>query len=129
MYHFKVLQQQPVAHTIEEVVDAVSAYVRDKTKNQLLEQGLAEGVSMAPVSNMEDLTRFRHLEERGYWLTAPLPNGQEARVPGLFANHSGTPMKVRRWPPRLGEHTGEVLAGLLGLSTIQIAAASGQAQS
>ncbi len=127
MYHVKVLQQQPVAHTIDEVVDAVSGYVRDKTKNQLLEQGLAEGVSMAPVSNMEDLTRFRHLEERGYWLTAPLPNGQEAQVPGLFANPSGTPMKVRRWPPRLGEHTREVLGDLLGLSTSQIAAASGQA--
>ncbi len=128
MYHFKVLQQQPVAHTIEEVIDAVSGYVRDKTKNQLLEEGLAEGVSMAPVSNMEDLTRFRHLEERGYWLTAPLPNGQEAQVPGIFANTNGMPMKVRRWPPRLGENTGEVLGEILGLSTSQIAAASGQAQ-
>ena len=128
MFHIKMLQQQPVAHTIEEVLDAVSGYVRDKTKNQLLEQGLAEGVSMAPVNNMEDLTRFRHLEERGYWLTAPLPNGQQAQVPGIFANPSGTPMNVRRWPPRLGEHTGEVLEDLLGLSSSQIAAASGQAQ-
>ncbi|PKB73747.1 MAG: hypothetical protein BZY75_00165 [SAR202 cluster bacterium Io17-Chloro-G7] len=126
MYHFKLLQQQPVAHTIEEVLVAVSGYVRDKTKNQLLEQGLAEGVSMAPVSNMEDLTRFRHLEERGYWLTAPLPNGNEARVPGIFANLSQTPMKVRRWPPRLGEHNGEILGDILGLSTGQIAAAVGQ---
>ena len=126
-YHFKVLQQQPVAHTIEEILDAVSGYIRDKTKNQLLEQGLAEGVSMAPVNNIEDLTRFRHLEERGFWLKAPLPNGQVVQVPGLFANPSQTPMKVRRWPPRLGEHTGEVLGDMLGLSTSQIAAASGRA--
>ena len=126
-YHFKVLQQQPVSHAIEEILDAVSDYVRDKTKNQLLEQGLAEGVTIAPVNNMEDLTRFHHLEERGFWLTAPLPNGQMAKAPGIFANLSETPMKVRRWPPRLGEHTGEVLGDLLGLSTSQIAAASGQA--
>lgn len=125
MYHFKVLQQQPVAHTIDEVLETVSAYVRDKTKNQLLEHGLAEGVSMAPVSNMEDLTRFRHLEERGYWLTAPLPNGSEAQVPGIFANLTGTPLSVRRWPPKLGEHTDEVLGDLLGLSSSQIADASG----
>ena len=127
MYHVKLLQQQPVAHTIEEVLDAVDAYVRDKTKNQLLEQGIADGVSIAPVNNMEDLTRFRHLQERGFWLTAPLPNGQVAQVPGIFANLSETPMKVRRWAPRLGEHTGEVLGDLLGMSTSQIAAASGRA--
>ena len=127
MYHVKVLQQQPVAHSIDEVLDAVGAYVRGKTKNQLLEQGLAEGVSIAPVNNMEDLTRFRHLEERGFWLKASLPNGQVAQVPGIFANLSETPMKVRRWAPRLGEHTGEVLGDLLGLSKSQIAAASGRA--
>jgi crotonobetainyl-CoA:carnitine CoA-transferase CaiB-like acyl-CoA transferase len=127
MYHVKLLQQQPVAHTIEEVLDAVGAYVRDKTKNQLLEQGIADGVSIAPVNNMEDLTRFRHLQERGFWLTAPLPNGQVAQVPGIFANLSETPMRVRRWAPRLGEHTGEVLGDLLGMSTSQIAAASGRA--
>lgn len=127
MYHVKLLQQQPVAHTIEEVLDAVGAYVRDKTKNQLLEQGIADGVSIAPVNNMEDLTRFRHLQERGFWLTAPLPNGQVAQVPGIFANLSETPMKVRRWAPRLGEHTGEVLGDLSGMSTSQIAAASGRA--
>ena len=127
MYHVKLLQQQPVAHTIEEVLDAVGAYVRDKTKNQLLEQGIADGVSIAPVNNMEDLTRFRHLQERGFWKTAPLPNGQVAQVPGIFANLSETPMKVRRWAPRLGEHTGEVLGDLLGMSTSQIAAASGRA--
>lgn len=127
MYHVKLLQQQPVAHTIEEVLDAVGAYVREKTKNQLLEQGIADGVSIAPVNNMEDLTRFRHLQERGFWLTAPLPNGQVAQVPGIFANLSETPMKVRRWAPRLGEHTGEVLGDLLGMSTSQIAAASGRA--
>lgn len=127
MYHVKLLQQQPVTHTIEEVLDAVGAYVRDKTKNQLLEQGIADGVSIAPVNNMEDLTRFRHLQERGFWLTAPLPNGQVAQVPGIFANLSETPMKVRRWAPRLGEHTGEVLGDLSGMSTSQIAAASGRA--
>jgi crotonobetainyl-CoA:carnitine CoA-transferase CaiB-like acyl-CoA transferase len=82
---------------------------------------------MAPVSNVEDLTRFNHLKERGYWLTAPLPNGREAQVPGIFANLTTTPLNVRRWPPQLGEHTEEVLAEKLALSSSQIAAASGRA--
>ena len=128
MYHFKVLQQQPVSHSIEEVVNVVGEYVKDKTKNQLLERGLAEGVSMAPVNNIEDLTRFRHLEERGYWINAPLPNGQRTKVPGIFATFSRTPMNVRHWPPRLGEHTEEILGNILGFSPSKIASASGQAK-
>ena len=117
MFHLKVLQQEPVAHTIDEILDAASRYVRDRTKNQLLEQSLREGVSIAPVSTTEELARFRHLEERGYWLPAPLPNGREAPVPGLFANPTQTPMAVRRWAPRLGEHNHEVLTEMLGLSS------------
>ncbi len=80
---------------------------------------------MAPVSTVEELTRFRHLQERGYWLTAPLPDGREAPAPGLFARLTETPMKVRRWAPRLGQHNKEVLGGMLGLSADEIAAASG----
>ena len=123
-FHLKVLQGQPVAHTIDEVIDVVSRYARDKTKSQLLQHGLQEGVSMAPVSNMDDLVRFRHLEERGYWLTARLPDGQQVQVPGIFARLTETPMGVRRWAPRLGEHNDDVLGGLLGLSPDQINAAS-----
>ena len=125
MFHVKVLQGQPVAHPVDEIIDVISRYVRNRTKNQLLEHGLKEGVSMAPVSNMEDLVRFRQLEERGYWQTAPLPDRQQAQVPGFFAKLSETPMAVRRWAPRLGEHNREVLGELLGLSENQIKAASG----
>ena len=128
MFHVKVLQQQPVAHTIDEIIDVISRYVRNKTKGQLLEHGLQEGISMAPVSNMEDLVRFRQLEERGYWLTAPLPDGQQVPVPGIFARLTETPMTVRRWAPKLGEHSQEVLGGLLGLPPDQIIAASGNSQ-
>ncbi len=127
LYHCKVLQGEPVAHTIDEVLDATRRYVRDKTKGQLLEQSLREGVSIAPVSSTEELARFRQLEERGYWLTAPLPNGREVQVPGIFARLTETPMKVRRWAPRLSEHNQEVLGGMLGLSPGETAAAGGSA--
>ena len=115
-YHIKLMQGEPVSHTLDEVLDPIRHYVRDRPKNELLEQSLREGVSIAPVSTIEELTRFRQLEERGYWLTAPLPNGQTVEVPGLFARLTETPMNVRRWAPRLGEHNNEVLGGMLGYS-------------
>ena len=101
-YHIKLIQGEPVAHTLDEVLDPISRYVLDKSKNQLIEQSLREGVSIAPVSTIEEMTRFQQLEERAYWLAAPLPNGQEVQVPGLFARLTQTPMQVRRWAPPAG---------------------------
>ena len=126
VYHFKLLRGEPVAHAMEEVLAPIRQYLLDKSKAQLLEQSLREGISIAPVSNIEELAHFRHLEERDYWLKAPLPNGREALVPGIFARSSVKPMHMRLWPPKLGEHNAEVLGGLLGLSPGFIAKATGK---
>ena len=124
-YFSRFIQQQPLIYEYEEVLDAVRRYAMRHTKGEMLERGLRENVTVAPVSTMEDLTRFRHLEERGYWLMAPLPGGHEVPAPGVIARMSETPLKVRHWAPRLGQHNQEILADILGLSKDQIAAASG----
>ncbi|MCI0901494.1 MAG: hypothetical protein J4N70_11255, partial [Chloroflexi bacterium] len=68
---------------------------------------------------------FQQLEEREYWLPAPLPNGSETRAPGVVARLSETPMSVRRWAPALGEHNRQVLNTMLGLSDDEINLAAG----
>ncbi len=125
IYERNLLQHVEVRYQLDEVIDAVSRYFRRRTKSELLELGLRELVTLAPLSTVEDLLRFRHLEERGYWLTAPLPNGIETKAPGFLALPTQTPMSVRRWPPSLSQHNGEVLGGTLGLSEQEIAAATG----
>jgi crotonobetainyl-CoA:carnitine CoA-transferase CaiB-like acyl-CoA transferase len=124
-FDVRVLQGEQVRYSLEEVIDACQRYARRHTKGELLERGLREGVTIAPVNTVEDVARFRHLEERGYWLMALLPDGRQAPVPGLFAHLTETPMKVRRWAPKLGEHNEEILGGTLGLSAHEIAAACG----
>jgi len=124
-YIARLLQQEPVRYTLDELVSALRRYAPRHTKGELLERGLSEGVTVAPVSTMEDLARFRHLEERGYWLSAPLPDGGQAIVPGILARLTETPMSVRCWAPRLGQHNREILGGQLGLSAEEISAACG----
>ena len=126
-YHLKLIQGEQVAYSLDEVLDPISRFLLGKSKNQLLERSLREGVSIAPVSTIEELTRFRQLEDRAYWITAPLPNGQEVQAPGMFARLTQTPMKVRRWPPRLGEHNNEVLGDMLGYSSADVAKICGLA--
>ena len=124
-YERRFLQDMPVTYPLEETVEATRRYVRNYTKRELLERGLREDITIAPVSTTEDLARFRQLEERGFWLQAPLPDGREMPAPGLFARLTETPMGVRCWAPSLGQHNGEILGGILGLSSGEIAEATG----
>ena len=124
-YHLRFLQGQPVNYSVEEVLSAIVRYVAKYTKNQLLERGLRDGAALAPVNDVGDLARFEQLEERGYWLPAPLPNGSETRTPGVVARMSETPMSVRSWAPALGEHNRQVLASMLGLKNEEIMLATG----
>ena len=126
-YERRFLQSLPVTYSLEEVVDATRRYTLRYTKAELLEKGSKEDVTLAPVSTLGDLTRFKQLEERGFWLAAPLPDGSTANLPGIFAKLSETPLKVERWAPTLGQHNQEVLGGMLGLSGPELDAACGAA--
>ncbi len=109
-WDIRFLQGKPVVHSFPEIMTKVQEWLRLHTKNELLERGLAVGVTNAPVNTIEDLAHFRHLQERGYWKSASLPNGQEVRAPGVFLKLSETPMSIRRWAPKLNEHNEEILA-------------------
>jgi crotonobetainyl-CoA:carnitine CoA-transferase CaiB-like acyl-CoA transferase len=108
-YDRRLIAGTPLAYSLEEVRGAMSRFLKNHTKAELMDRGLREGVTIAPVNTVADLSRFRHLEERDYWLEAPLPNGIKARMPGFPARPSDAPMTVRRWAPRIGEHGEEVL--------------------
>lgn len=126
IYERNLFQENPLRYQLDEVIDAMGTFLRKRTKSELLDLGLREGVTFAPVSTTEDLARFRQLEERGYWLTAPLPNGSETKVPGMLGRPAETPMSVRQWAPTLGQHNSDILGGELGLSDDETAAASGR---
>ena len=124
-YDLRFFQQQPVNYELEEVLEALGRYALLHTKSEILDRGLRENVTVAPISTIEDLTRFRQLEERGYWLMAPLLDGREAAVPGIIAKMSETPLDVERWAPTLGQHNNEILVDMLGMSKAQVAEARG----
>ncbi|HUF54306.1 MAG TPA: CoA transferase [Dehalococcoidia bacterium] len=109
-YIIRLLQGQPVKYSWEDVLDASRRYFARHTKDELMERGIREGATIAPANTVADLSQFRQLEEREYWLEAPLTNGTKARMPGFPARSSEAPMTVRRWAPRVGEH-GEDLLG------------------
>ena len=62
-----------------------------------------------------------HLARRGYFINLPHPEVGVKQHCGIPWKMSGTPCQVRSAAPLLGQHTDEVLSGLLGLSEAEIA--------
>ncbi len=66
------------------------------------------------VNSLESLLHDPHLETVGFWQTVEHPSEGTLRLPGIPVTYSKTPGAIRRLPPRLGEHSVEILreAGL-----------------
>ncbi len=82
------------------------------------------------VNSLETLLRDPHLEATGFWQLVEHPSEGAMRLPGIPAVYGKTPADIRRLPPRLGEHSLEVLreAGL-GAEEIEALLATGATRS
>ena len=72
----------------------------------------AAGLPYAPITRPEDLFDDPHLRATGGLAPLTLPDGRETLTPLLPLTLAGQRLALRRSPPRLGEHTDAILAGL-----------------
>jgi crotonobetainyl-CoA:carnitine CoA-transferase CaiB-like acyl-CoA transferase len=82
------------------------------------------GLPFAPVNAPSDLFTDPHLLASGGLMEIRLSDGRPAMTPALPIAIDGERMKNRFDPPRIGEHTREVLAGI-GYDEHDIAALAG----
>jgi crotonobetainyl-CoA:carnitine CoA-transferase CaiB-like acyl-CoA transferase len=61
------------------------------------------------VNSLETLLHDPQLEATGFWQVVEHPTEGTLRMPGIPATYGKTPGTIRRLPPRLGEHSLEIL--------------------
>lgn len=69
-------------------------------------------ITYAPIAKTEDLFTDEHLNKSGALLDVQLTNGANARLPKTPIGYEDANITLRLQPPRVGEHTEEVLADL-----------------
>ncbi len=112
---------EPLAE-FERVKACIEACTRTKTKAELLDVALARGLLIAPVSTLDEVRASPQLAARDYWQPLAHPAlGRTVSQPGPFARFGASPVRYRRPPPAVGEHTREILGGELGLDVPALA--------
>ena len=62
-----------------------------------------------PVNTLEDLLDDEQLNATGFWKEVEHPTEGRLRMPDVPQRFGRTPTDIRRLPPRLGEHSAEIL--------------------
>jgi benzylsuccinate CoA-transferase BbsF subunit len=101
----------------------LGAWTRTLDADAAMERLQGAGIAAGRVADARDLCmRDPQLAARGHFVEVPTPEGGRTRIDGPAFLLSETPAAVRGPGPLLGEHTDEVLVGVLGLGGDEIAA-------
>jgi len=100
-----------LAH-IDAVYATLAELLAERTTTEWLDAFDAAHIPSMPIHQPDDLARDPHLVATGFWQTMEHPDLGTLRYPGVPAQFSKTPGAIRRAPPRLGEHSAEILAEL-----------------
>lgn len=96
----------------DRIQDVVAEFTAQHTKADLLAAALEHRLLMVPITTVEDVVADAHFAARSFWRDIDVGDTKGARFPGPVARLSKTPIEMSTPPPRLGEHTDEVLAEL-----------------
>jgi crotonobetainyl-CoA:carnitine CoA-transferase CaiB-like acyl-CoA transferase len=94
---------------IDDVYAETARVMATRTTAEWLGRLDGTDVPLMVVNTLDDLLTDEHLEATGFWQLVDHPDEGRLRLPGIPVSFSETPGDIRRLPPRLGQHSIEIL--------------------
>jgi len=94
---------------MQKILQPVGEFFMRHTSHELLEGAVRRGVSLGPLSSMQDLLNDRCLKERNFWKEIEHPElGTSLTYPREFVRSSEVDCSTRFRAPLIGEHNEEI---------------------
>jgi len=100
-----------------QIEEAVIAFLRTKTKQELYEAALEEEIVLAPLNTVKEIMESPQLAAREYFVEVQHPElGDTITYPGAPVKLSEVPWRINRRAPLIGEHNEGIYEKELGLT-------------
>jgi crotonobetainyl-CoA:carnitine CoA-transferase CaiB-like acyl-CoA transferase len=103
------------------LVGLISGRLRERPAREWLAALEPSGVPCGPINDLSQVFADPQVRHRGMEVRAPHPAAGEVRMVANPIKFSATPVTHEVAPPLLGQHTAEVLSGVLGMGAAEIA--------
>ena len=98
----------------EEAEGLIAPWFREHAKDEILDLCLENRIPCAPVLTMDEVLESPQLNARRWFRQIDHPRAGTFRYPGPPVRLHGSPMRVARPAPTLGQHNAEILGQLAG---------------
>lgn len=105
----------------QELEELVRTWARGKTRQQVWEALKDLGYFGAPVLSIAEVLEDPHIKARRAFIQRDHPTAGPVTLLAPWIHLSETPASIREDAPAIGQHTDEVLGGLLGLAAAELA--------
>lgn len=103
-----------------ELEEMVTAWARRKTRGEVWEELRDLGYFGAPVLSIGEVLEDPHIKARQAFIERAHPSAGPTKLLAPWIHLSKTPTGIHHDAPALGQHTDEVLGGLLGLPAAEL---------
>ena len=106
---------------IDELTEEIAAWAAQHTRNHVNELCQKHHIPSAPLRYVNEVLEDPHLRARGFLTDHITESGNTVALPNSPIRFEGSALKPLQPPPKLGQHTDEVLTELCGVGPAELA--------